>query len=342
MSPLISLIIPIYNVELYLSRCLKSIEFVISLGYEIILVNDGSTDSSQNIINSFLSKHNSIIYVYQNNKGLSSARNTGLKYATGEYVWFIDSDDFIDEIEFIKIINEFNIDKDVPDVVVFGRVEEYSSYAIRIPQRLRRTDYSSGYDYFIESINNGNLRTNAWDKIFRKSLIDNYNIEFIEGLLYEDMLFCLTIFMYSGKVSVIPSYPYHYIHYNSSSITKQVRKKDLDVITFIEMAFKFINDGNFPLTTNSREFKLLIFKWVSSCIMNKYAYLSLYNTEAKYIINNVLNNKLFIDSVEYCSRNKVGLKHLLFSKLLLFSPFIYKITLQIALKIQKVVNRLRK
>lgn len=342
MTPLISLIIPVYNVEPYLNRCLKSIEFVISLGYEVIIVNDGSTDDSQNIINSFISKHNSIIYVYQNNKGLSSARNTGLKYATGEYVWFIDSDDFIDEIESLNIFNELNIDKDLPDIVVFGRVEEYSSYTIRIPKILRRIDYCSGYDYFIESINNGNLRTNAWDKIFRRSFIDNYNIKFVEDLLYEDMLFCLTTFMYSGKVSVIPSYPYHYIHYNSSSITKQVRKKDLDVIIFIEIAFKFVNDGNFQLNTDSREFKLLIFKWVSSCIMNKYAYLSLYNAEAKYIIKSVLDNKLFIESVEYCSQNKVGLRHILFSKLLLFSPFMYKIILQIALKFQKLVNRLRK
>lgn len=338
MTPLISLIIPIYNVELYLSRCLKSIEFVISLGYEVILVNDGSTDSSQNIINSFISKHKSIIYVYQNNRGLSSARNTGLKYATGEYIWFIDSDDYINEKEFLKIINEININKDLPDVFVFGRVEEHSSNTIRMPQRLKRVDYSNGYDYFIESINNGNFRTNVWDKIFRKSLINNYSIEFIEGLLYEDMLFCLIIFMYSGKVSVIPSYPYHYVLYNSSSITKQIRIKDLDVIIFIEKAFIFIKDGNFPISTGSKEFKLLIFKWVSSCLMNKYAYLSLYNAKAKYIINKVLENKIFIDSVKYCSQNKVGLREKLFSKLLLLSPFIYKITLQIALKVKKIVN----
>lgn len=336
MLPLISLIIPVYNVALYLERCLKSIEIVFSLGCEVIIVNDGSTDSSQEIIDSYVRQHPSVISIFQKNKGLSAARNTGLKYATGEYIWFIDSDDFINSIEFYRIIDDFKYKNIFPDIIVLGRVEEFSSYAMKVPRHIIKCDFISGQDYFMKSINNGSFRTNVWDKLFKKSLIDHYQIRFVEGLLYEDMFFCLNAFMFAENISVFPYYPYHYIHYNNASITKQVRKKDLDVLRFIQQAFNFINRGNFAFNVSSKEFQLLIFMWVSSCLMNKYAYLSFFDEEAKFVVQEVLNDEIFMNSVKYCSRNKVGFRHIFFAKLLLFSPTIYKVVLHGALKIQRI------
>lgn len=339
MLPKISFIIPVYNVEAYLECCLQSIIHFLS-GNEIIIVNDGSTDSSQLIIDEFVSKHPSVIAVYQSNAGLSAARNTGLKYATGEYICFVDSDDYIDFQEFTLVLDALNNSTITPDIAIYGRVDEYVGWSIKSPQNLLFKSYSSGQDYFKEAVGNGTLRTNACDKLFRRSFVEDYGLRFVEGLLYEDMFFCLMAFMYSKSVLILPYYPYHYIHYNSSSITKSVRQKDLDVLKFVHLAYNFVRDGNFSLTTNSKEFQVLIFTWVSSCLMNKYAYLSLSNEQAKEIFKAVMADSLFMSAVEYCSKNDVGLRQKFFSILLIHSRFFYKIFLYAALKIRMFKSKI--
>lgn len=339
---IISFIIPVYNVETYLFRCLNSIvPYVQVENNEVIIVNDGSTDSSQDIIDNFVSSHPSVISIYQPNAGLSAARNTGLKYATGEYVCFIDSDDFIDSKEFSLLLDALNNDAS-PDIVVYGRVEEYGGWNIKMPRNLSSHLYLNGQDYFKESIVNGTFRTNAWDKLFRRKFIEDYGIRFVEGLLYEDMYFCLMSFMYSKSVLVLPYYPYHYIHYNTSSITSLVRKKDLDVLKYVHLAYDFISSGNFTINTQTKEFQVLIYNWVSSCLMNKYAYLSLRDKEAQEIFKTVISDNLFMSAVAYCSKNSVGVRQKFFSILLLHSHFAYKLMLHMALKMKKLKNKLSK
>ena len=334
---MISIILPVYNVAPYLSRCLHSIEFRISAGDQIIIVNDGSTDNSQEIIDSFTSIFPSVISVKQANKGLSAARNTGLKYATGEYIWFIDSDDYIDKDEFEPIADMLCRRDYAPDIICFGRTEVYSpKHTFKMPIHLETGYYNSGAQYYSKSMNDGSYRTNVWDKILKRELIHNHNLKFEEGLLYEDMLFCLQAFMYAGNIAVCHCYPYCYIHYNSNSITKKVSKKHLDVLTFIEKATYFIKKGDFQIHENSKEFQLLIFNWVSSCLMNKYAYMSLFNDDAKYIYEKIMDNRIFINSAKYCSRAEISFRYKLFAKLLLLSPTIYKITLHMALKVQNI------
>ncbi len=325
----ISIILPVYNVEAYLYKCLDSLKFCLKHGHQLIIVNDGSTDESERIISDFLINHPKVIYVKQVNAGLSAARNVGLSYAKGDYIWFIDSDDYIDESETLKLFLELNNEK--PDIMLFGRVEEFPRRKYIAPPKLTYSEYKSGQDYFITSINNGSFRTNVWDKIFSKSLLDQYKLKFEEGLIYEDMLFCLKSFMYSGKVCSRPFYPYHYIHYNPQSIGKQIRLKDLDVAEFINKAYDFITSNKFTIDHTSKEFNILIYKWVTNCIMHKYAFLSLHNNDAKFIFNTILHNKVFVHSVNYCSFNNVGIFNRTSALLLRVNPFLYKIALKLAL-----------
>ena len=334
MEPLISFIIPVYNVEAYLLRCLKSIEPFIALGYEVIIVNDGSTDSSKDIINKFVRENPTVITVCQDNAGLSAARNVGLKCAHGSYIWFVDSDDYIDQQEFCNVVKE--VTRDESDIVVFGRVEEFQTWSVKTPGNLRTQYGMLGQDYFLSSINDGSFRTNVWDKLFKRTLLEKHELKFVEGLIYEDMFFCLKAFMYAKTVSVYSFYPYHYININSNSITRQIRIKDLDVLKFIHMASEFVSDDGFVINAHSKEFQLLIFNWVSSCLMNKYAYLSLYNKQAETIFYSVCADDIFMNLVLYCSKNKIGIRQTIFAKLLLFSPTLYKVLLNIALKIQKM------
>lgn len=337
MNQNLSIIIPVYNVESYLDRCLNSIQPYIDAGHEIIIVNDGSTDNSQNIIEKFCTKNPKIIYIYQNNAGLGAARNTGLKYATREYVWFIDSDDYVDD--FIADLNSvitFN-----PDVIVFGRTENYKDWQISLPKGLYNGRHINGQQYLNRAINDGTFRTNVWDKIFNRELLNKYRLKFVEGLLYEDMYFTLSAFMFAQEVVTISKFPYHYVQYNDGSITKSIRINDLDVLKFIELTEQFISQQKYEFSTNSQEYHKLIFNWVSSCLLNKYSYLSLTNYDAKYIFSETIKHPIFLRSAHYCSTHNVGLRQTIFANLLLKTPTLYKIILHSALKIQQIIQRIQ-
>ena len=121
----LSIIVPIYNVENYLEYCLNSIVPILSNeNVELILVNDGSTDKSESICNMYIEKYKNIRYIYQDNQGLSEARNTGIKNSNGKYVTFIDSDDFINYQILLDFLNSF----DTPDVIFLNAVKYYCSY----------------------------------------------------------------------------------------------------------------------------------------------------------------------------------------------------------------------
>ena len=148
------------------------------------------------------------------------------------------------------------------------------------------------------------------------------------------MLFCLQAFMFAGTITVLPYFPYHYVKYNNNSITNLVREKDLDVIEFVRRAYCFMGKNSFPITINTKEFQILIFNWVSSCLMNKYAYLSLKDIAAKYIFDKVRSNIYFRYTLFYCSRRNVGIRQKVFANLLLSFPTLYKLTLQASLMLK--------
>ena len=144
----ISFILPIYNVSSYLQTCLDSILPFIKNGHQMILVNDGSTDDSLSIIQRFIQTNEGldIIYVERKNGGLSAARNSGLEKANGEYVWFIDTDDRLDNTA-IQILKSDVLEQEV-DLIVFGRLEEFSNKSVDIPKHLKYKEYNNGIQYF--------------------------------------------------------------------------------------------------------------------------------------------------------------------------------------------------
>lgn len=317
----LSLIIPVYNVEQYLQRCLDSIRPLLTKEIEIIIIIDGSVDRSKEIADTFAKESPDIIKVIvQKNAGLSAARNAGLNVAHGEYIWFIDSDDYIDVNEFFKIRSNINSQK--YDAIVFGRVDEYPSLSIK-NTFLNDKEYSSGIDFFIDSLHKDVFRTNAWDKIFRRSILEKNRLRFIEGRLYEDMLFCLEFYLIAGRIKQCNVYPYHYILYNSNSITKQVRIKDLDVLWYIHKASEMVKD---ICNTNSKfecAFNQLIFNWVNSCLLKKYIPLSFKNKEAKEICNEVFHDPIFKRTIIYNISHRVLLRQYVMAWILFLSPRLY-------------------
>lgn len=274
----------------------------------------------------------------QENKGLSGARNIGVEKAIGDYIWFVDGDDFIDNDACERLISFVEKENQDLDILVFGKKDEYlNNKSISLPKKICQKKYLSGQEYFKENIRNGNYRTNVCDKWIRRKLITDNNLTFVNGKLYEDMLFSLKMFMYAANTLVVPIYPYHYVHYNPNSITTLIRRKDLDVLFFVDEAYSFLRCNHFDISEKSLEFNILIFNWVSATLLNKYVGLSFKHKDAMYIFNKVIANIPFNESVYCCSRNNCGLRKRFFACILRLSPFVYRIILYLALKIQRFV-----
>lgn len=318
--PNISIIVPVYNVSRYLKRCLDSLSFLLQKNNEMIIVNDGSTDGSLLIAEEFANINPGVSIVTQINAGLSAARNTGIQYAKGDYLWFVDSDDYIDENQFSPVWNAL-ISQEY-DVIVFGRMDDCLGKSKR-NVALKDAEYSSGVDYFSLSISKDVYRTNAWDKIFRKSIIVDNNIDFIEGRLYEDMLFCQNVFSKAGKVKQCDAHPYIYNLSNVGSITKQVREKDLDVLWYIEILKKEFFDTTEIERFGEKSLNQLVFNWVNSCLLKKYIPMVGNNKEAKAIVDKVFENYVFMNSVRYCAFHRVLARQKAMAWMILFFPSIY-------------------
>ena len=180
--PKISVIVPVFNVEKYLKECLESIINQTFKDIEIICVNDGSTDSSLEILNNFAEQDNRIKVITQSNQGLSAARNTGIKYANGEYISFIDSDDYIDTSLYETLV------KYLPAEMICFNAQAFGDNFI--PKKMQKNLICKING--LEKISDKSIfKTNvyAWNKLFKTDIIKKYNLKFPNGLYFEDFVF---------------------------------------------------------------------------------------------------------------------------------------------------------
>ena len=225
---LVSLIIPVYNVEKYLKQCIDSVLAQTYQNIEIILVDDGSTDSSGDICDQYEKTDDCIKVIHQKNAGLSEARNHGMDSVTGDYVYFLDSDDWIQEetlFSLMQRIHETNV-----DIVFFdSKSFEDSDKGYQIPQRyIRKHDYptNNGLTVFEQMQANKEFHSAVPLMLFRKSFLDKSNIRFYPGILYEDMLFTFEVLTKAEKVAQCKE-AFYQRRYRSNSITQlKVKEKN--------------------------------------------------------------------------------------------------------------------
>ena len=226
--PEFSIVVPIYNVEGYLKKCLDSILNQTFVDYEIILVNDGSTDQSLSIIKEYMSKYPDIKLINQENKGLSEARNAGLKEARGNYVLFVDSDDFIDK-DLLLNLNDSIINN--PDLVRF-QLRVVSDKTIDINEEA--FDSLNGHDAF-KKIIKYRFVENAWAYLYsRKYLIDN-GFLFKPNMYHEDYGLIPLAIIKASIVNSISYIGYNYVQRSNSIMSDsnymKTRKKAFDVLS---------------------------------------------------------------------------------------------------------------
>lgn len=207
----VSVIVPVYNVEKYLERCILSIINQTYRNIEIILVDDGSKDKSGEICDNFADRDTRIKVIHKNNGGISDARNAGLGNATGEFICFIDSDDYIHK-NLIKDNLEKLIEKDA-DMICFNR------YVVNNNEVLKRVNIyneSMGTYDVIEGIWKKKLSTVVWDKMYKRHLWNN--VIFIKGKVFEDLYAMPQILMQVCKIICNNDAYYYYERGNSTSI----------------------------------------------------------------------------------------------------------------------------
>ena len=245
--PKISVIVPVYNVEKYLKQCLDSILNQTFFDIEIICVNDGSEDASSLILEEYKNKDNRIKVVVKENGGLSSARNAGLKVAQGEFISFIDSDDWIEKTMLEKLYdNATSLDSDISICAVNLYDEAKQCFDSTNPY------FSLGY--FNESFNGKlfsyedvkmflmDVCVMAWNKLYRKSFLDKVNAQFPDGLIFEDGPFFFSIFFKTKRVSIVRDMLYNYRINRDGSIVKKGGIKFLDIIDAVELMYSSIKD----------------------------------------------------------------------------------------------------
>lgn len=210
----ISVVVPVYNVEKYLSECLESIIAQSYKNLEIILVNDGSSDNSGNICDKYSEKDTRIRVIHKKNCGLSDARNTGIEYATGDYITFVDSDDFIDR-QYIDIL--------IKNMVTYNADISCCDY-IRTTKR--------NYDFHIKKVGESTLLesedgikfylkkeiVSAWGKVYKKEIFSI--LRFPSGKINEDISTIFKAFINAKKIVYINNKLYYY-YQNNNGITKK-------------------------------------------------------------------------------------------------------------------------
>ena len=210
----VSIIVPVYNVEEYLARCLDSLVNQSLKDIEIIVVNDGSPDNSQKIIDDYCKKYKNVKSFIKENGGLSDARNFGIEKAQGEYIAFLDSDDYVTTDMYMEMYNKA-ISGDF-DMVVCDLNYVYDDKIIKASCNVKK-DTNNIKDVML------NIYPAAWNKIFKRNLMDK-GIRFKKGVWFEDVEFIYRLLPYINTIGVVHKTFNQYVQ-REGSITNTINKK---------------------------------------------------------------------------------------------------------------------
>lgn len=227
----VSIIIPVYNVENYIDKCLNSVVNQSYKNIEVIIVNDGSCDNSENIINKYLDKYSFIKYYKKENGGLSSARNYGLEKSNGDFVLFIDSDDYI-EVDMVNILINKAINDDM-DIVSCNLNFIYDNKIVK----------SNNYKYLTNDSTKLFLITPPMIpcKLYKRSLFDT--LKFKLDIYYEDLELNPKMVYYTNKIGFVDDYLYNYVIRSNSIMRQSVfNDKLLNIFDVLDSNYKLLND----------------------------------------------------------------------------------------------------
>ena len=311
----VSVIVPFYNVEKYIDKCLNSLVNQTLEDIEIIIVNDGSKDNSETIAKEYASKYkDKIIYLENETGGLSDARNYAIPYATGEYIAFLDSDDYV-EIDMYEQMYE-KAKKENADIVECDFLWEYPNEKIESKGRI----YKDKHDILL------NARVVAWNKLIKKELIEKTKVKFPYGLRYEDVEFFYKLIPYINKLDIVNKPFVHYVQ-RDNSISNSQNSRTKEIIDILDNVINYYKENAiYEEYRNELEYNYARYLLCSSFLrivmienkkerkeILKYSWNKLNDTfpnwkKNKYIKNKTLKNKymLSVNNITIKIYEKIG------------------------------------
>ena len=218
----LSIIVPVYGVEKYIDKCLNSLVKQSLKEIEVIVVNDGTKDNSQKIVDKYVKKYPDKIKSYiKENGGQGSARNYGLKKASGEYIGYVDSDDFVEKDMYKKLYNKAK--ENNYDIVVCGNYNVSEDY-----QNKNIDAFINTYNTDLENIFFGKMA--VWNKIYKRDILIKNKLEFKEKVWYEDLAFTLKAIMNSNTFAFIDEPLYDYLIREGSTMNNSNVQRNLEIL----------------------------------------------------------------------------------------------------------------
>ena len=214
----VSVLVPFYNVEKYVGRCVESLFSQTYSNIEYVFVNDCTPDNRMDIIKEYIDKCNvrekCVIINHEVNKGISASRNDCLDNATGDYILFIDSDDYIDK-DMVELLVKAAIENNA-DISGCGYIEEYKDRSVEMPQR-----YTNNHVEMMRAITLLTIKGVMWKLLIRRSIVEENQVRFIpDNTMVDDYLFCCQVFFYAKRFASVDKCMYHYIQYNPNNYSK--------------------------------------------------------------------------------------------------------------------------
>lgn len=313
---LVSVIIPVYNSELYLSECINSVVKQTYKRLEIILINDGSIDKSFEIMKEFKKLDSRIKIINLTNSGVSYARNIGFKESSGEFIYFMDADDILSENAICKSINYLN--KWSSDVCVFNYAYLKEENVIKNNSSIEKSEIISQKEYIKWMLLDNSFKGYVWNRLYRRNVIEklNRNDIFKEDIyIQEDSLFNCEIAIASNKICYLNEILYLYRKNDNSnsnsSLNKENYSKKISVLKAMKTKIELLEDYDKNISAGLRLDYIIIANNII-CIMkeNRLPY-----KKIKKTINNMFNFGVLVNSNDYKKKLKV--------LLIIYTPFLY-------------------
>ena len=277
----LSVIVPVYNTSRYLEKCLNSLLNQTLDNMEIIVVNDGSTDDSEEIIRKYESDYkDKIIFINKKNGGQGSARNIGIKCAKGEYIGFVDSDDFVDKNTFKEMYEEAT--KNDSDIVIcalndyFEKNKETKEIHLNLKENV---DIKEALVNSIPSVVN---------KIYKKDLIINNKLLFDENIWYEDFPYSMQLIVNAKKINYIDKCYYYYFHRIKSTMHNENIEKNLDILKAFDILVKYLKEKDM-YSKYEEEINYLALKEIYIATINRIIRTANKNKDKKVVIKKIKN-----------------------------------------------------
>lgn len=252
-TPKISIIMPVYNVEKYIRRCLDSIISQTFTDWECICIDDGTPDSSGKICDEYAQKDSRFVVIHKENGGVSSARNAGLDVAKGEWICFCDSDDWVEK-DYISSWYDFVKDSSY-DIVVANVIDEYSDKSVPVVEKLEEIPHLNIPKFFTQEYRGG-----LWVTFVKNNLLKQNNIKFGKEIFFgEDFLFKIECLSVAKKVFYVNKFTYHYNKFNENSACQKISsKKCLSMLNAVRKSVETVkNHGLYENYKDSIDYRIV-------------------------------------------------------------------------------------